>query len=100
MHAHVIAEHARRHLLLVRGCPIEQVADARLDLREERLRRPPVPHEEVFEPRLVAMLAKDVRLAEDLRDRANRGNHVVPAQHHRQSHREMRLIRQPAADAQ
>src|SRR5881296_3698257 len=78
---------------------LEGPAKPVLDRREELLGGPAVLEEEELEPGLLAALPQHVRVAEDLRDRPEDRQRLVPAHEGVESRGEARIGREPAADA-
>src|SRR5207249_1430017 len=97
METHVVAVDVFRR---IDGRPVlEGDAEPVLDRREELLRGPAVLEEEELEAGLLAALPQHLRVAEDLRDRAEDRQRLVPAHEGVEPRGQARIGREPAADA-
>lgn len=95
MHADVIAiDVVRRNL---RHRALERERQSSLNVRECSLGGPAVIQKEMFETRALAMLAENLRVAKQFRDRVQHRHDLIGADERIESLREMRFRRQAAA---
>src|SRR5262249_57680034 len=79
---------------------LESEADPPLQLLLKAFGGPAVLEEEELEPRLLAVVAEHVAVAEDFRDPANDGEHLIPSHEGAEPHGQMRGGGEPAADTE
>src|SRR5215471_15418214 len=98
MYSHVIAKHISRYIL---GCRwFQSEAQPPFYFMQKCLRSPAVAKEEVLEPRALAVLTQNVRLAKYLADCFQNGNHLVPPHKCIQPDGQVRLRRKASTYAQ
>src|SRR5581483_12209526 len=77
---------------------VQAKPDARFQFALERLGRPAVPQEQIFQAGAFAVLAQHCRIAENLRHSLHHGNDLVPAYKRVEANREMRFGGETATD--